>query len=121
MYSLVYGHPKMSNDFNSLFDSFFNFPTYKEHKNSYLKIEDDNYVFTMDIPGIKKEQVSVEYKRGMIEVSAKNDTRSYSYTYPMSQNKADIANSIVKVEDGVLTIYTPMVQEKKDKQVLKLL
>lgn len=121
MYSLVYGQPKSSSDFNSLFDSFFNFPAHKNQRNSYLKVVEDNYVFTMDIPGVKKEQVSVEYKRGMIEITAKNDTREYFYSFPVSQTKADIANSVVQIEDGVLTISTPMIREAKDKGVLKLL
>ena len=78
---------KMNNDFsnaedefNSLFGNFFG--DEKDMKNS-LKVDvketKDSYVLEADFPGMKKEDINIEYNQNYLTISAKkNDEKEYT-------------------------------------------
>ena len=128
---------KMNNDFsnaedefNSLFGNFFG--DEKDMKNS-LKVDvketKDSYVLEADFPGMKKEDINIEYNQNYLTISAKkNDEkeekkenyirkeRSYGEVsrsfYVGNVDKEQIK---AKFENGVLEVTLPKEQKAVDK------
>ncbi len=92
----------------------------------------DNYVFKLDIPGVKKEDVKISFVNGTLSISGERkqekeskDSRlhriertygSYyrSFTLPQ-QIKEDKIEAEFK--DGALTITVPKAEEAKPKEI----
>ena len=69
------------NSFN-LFDDFFNDEFFREPKKALMKTDikekKDKYVIDIDLPGFKKENISVSLNNGYLEISAKVDKEDNS-------------------------------------------
>ena len=94
--------------------------------------KDKQYIFSMDLPGFKKEDVKVEVKDHTLSIEA-NRTQEYdeskdkiyrkerralkrSEFYRLPDNVLE--NKIqAKVEDGVLRVYLPKKEESKPKLI----
>lgn len=92
----------------------------------------NNYVLTFDLPGVKKDQVTVEAENGQLTVRAerkeekKTESKkkylsevyygSYSRTFslpgPVDEKKID-----ARFENGVLTVTVPKSETAKSKQI----
>ena len=119
---------------NNLFDDFFGYPFRGYEMNSSLmstdiKDTDAGYEVTMNLPGVKKEDVKAELKDGYLTISAssnsskdeKDDNGHYirreRYSGSCSRSfyvgdqvtEADIK---AKFEDGTLKLLIPKAEEK---------
>jgi HSP20 family molecular chaperone IbpA len=71
---------------------------------------DGNIVATIDIPGVKKEDVIFQYKPNgetkfyFIDIQWKRDGVSHQRSYVIDGSKFDVPKTSVKLQDGVLTI-----------------
>ncbi len=117
------------------FDDFFNVPkSYRRFENNVMKTDiqevDNNYVLKIDIPGAKKENISLKLEEGYLEVSytvneennEKNNhgkflrkeryygSMSRSFYVGDSYKETDIDASYA---DGVLTVKLPIFDETK--------
>ena len=87
-----------------------------------IKEEDDKLLVTTDLPGINKEDVEINLKEDMLEISAKSGKekeseeegylrkeRSYTQFYRAVRLPASVREegSTAKMENGVLTITLP--------------
>jgi HSP20 family protein len=123
--------------FNEVFSDFFgdNESWMKSTKAISCDIQevDDHFVFSMDIPGVKKEDIRVEVKNGHLVVTAKRDNvsehkegghylrreRSYGEFTRAFKLSDDIDTEIVEAsyENGVLHLAVPKKAEKQAKLV----
>jgi HSP20 family protein len=97
--------------FSRVFDRFWFAPN---SQNTYgVDITDKEYIITLELPGFKKENVQVEVKNQTLFITAKTlkskVSRSFRY---FDWNPAEAKN---KLEDGILTIKVPRVEESQSK------
>lgn len=94
--------------------------------------DQDNYVLTMDLPGIRKEDVKISYADGQLNISGdrKQEKESKNGTYHrMERNygkyfrtftlpkKIKVDKIDAEFKDGQLTITVPKADEAKPKQI----
>jgi HSP20 family molecular chaperone IbpA len=136
------------NLFDSLFDDFFDFPVfddreiekaqkklYGRHASNMMKTDvqehDDHYEVDMDLPGFKKDEISLELKEGYLIISAakgldKDETENESKRFVRRERYAgslsrsfyvgeDIRQEDIhaKYESGVLKLSIPKAEERK--------
>jgi len=129
--------------FSSLFDDFFNqsFPSLDVGflgKTAYPKVdiidEPDQVVINAEIPGLKKEQVTVELEKGILRIRGEkkeeieNKKRNYvhkelkhssfcrSFTVGENVNTESVN---AKYEDGILEVILKKVQSVPEKDEIK--
>ena len=123
--------PSIFND--NLFDDFFdfNYPTFRYDTTELMKTDiketDNGYEVTMNLPGVKKEDVKAELKDGYLTIQASSNTSKdekdndgryirrerYAGTCSRSFYVGDAVTQEdikAKFENGTLTLYIP----KKD-------
>jgi HSP20 family protein len=94
--------------------------------------DNDNYILTMDLPGIRKEDVKISYADGQLNISGerkqerenKNGTyhrveRNYGKYFRtfMLPNKIKEDKIDAEFRDGQLTITVPKADEAKPKEI----
>ena len=127
--------PSIFND--NLFDDFFdfNYPTFRYDTSELMKTDiketDNGYEVTMNLPGVKKEDVKAELKDGYLTIQASSNTNKdekyirrerYAGTCSRSFYVGDAVTQEdikAKFENGTLTLdipkkeAKPAVEEKK--------
>lgn len=97
---------------------------------------DNNYVIEMDMPGVKKDEISMEIDKGYLTVSyeSKNDTEENSdkkyirrerHVYTNCSRQfyvGDIDEEAIKAsfKDGILTVTVPKKEEKETKKIISI-
>ena len=132
-------------EFNRMFNSFSNRFGFgngddvdKEYENavwsplSDIYEDKENYVLTLDLPGIKKDNVKISYVDGQLNISgerkqekeSKDGTyhrveRSYGKYFRSFSLPKEIKNDKIDAEfkDGQLTIIVPKAEEVKPKEI----
>lgn len=128
---------------NNLFDRFFDFDLwpalYRVERNKMsnafdidLEENDDSYVVSADIPGLDRENISVNYDNGYLtikgvrESSSKNkegnryyfSERSFgSFTRSVRITNVNSEEIKAKYEDGVLTVNLPKRNQSSYKRI----
>ena len=121
--------------FGDFFDDFFDMPVVKSNDIMQTDVyeENDNYVIEVDIPGFNKEDVTIDYNKGYLNISAKREEtkedknyirreRFYGQ-YKRSFYIGEIDESKIKAsfEDGILKVNVPKEQlEDKSKKVIEI-
>jgi HSP20 family protein len=100
-----------------------------------IKEEEDKLVVTTDLPGINKEDVQINLKEDMLEISAKTGKeketeeegylrreRAYTQFYRAVRLPASVKEegSTAKMENGVLTITLPKMQLEEPKKKIAI-
>lgn len=113
--------------FGSLFDDFYEFKKSNSIMKSDIYEKDGKYVIETDIPGFKKDDVSIDYEDGYITITAKKEEvveenanyikreRHYGETtrsYYVGNIKEEEINA--KFENGTLKISFPKEEEKSN-------
>ena len=119
----------------NLFDDFFNFPFgyYTTSTSDLMKTDikdaDDHYEITMNLPGVKKEDVKAELKDGYLTISASTNSnkdekdgngryiRRERYSGSCSRSfyvGEDVTQDEIKAkfENGALTLLVPKKDQK---------
>lgn len=90
---------------------------YQKKLSSLTYLEDDgSFCYTLDLPGVKQENLTVEVLNKVISVKAERKTKvsSYSATETMSvPDNFDTSKLSAELSDGVLTIKVPPADNKK--------
>ncbi len=105
--------------FNEFFEDFdLKFPTdylSSEFFHSDVLRGDDNTIY-VDVPGFNKENLSVEFNNGLIEISGENETgRKISKKIKIGNNLSELVNAEVK--DGVLKLEFEENKENEKRQI----
>lgn len=99
----------------------FNFPYSKNHMDSYLN-EDGSVTFTMDLPGVKQEDLNIEVVDNVVSIRAERKDRKSSFTFSESftiSEKFDSQTLVAELHDGVLNLSVSPAKVE-DKQVRKI-
>lgn len=99
---------------DKLFYDMANFPVRDERE--YLSIQDeldeseDHYLLTMDVPGLRKEDLKIELIEQTLTLTgeSKNErkTRSFKKSYRLPKN-IDVEKIEAHHENGVIEVYLP--------------
>jgi HSP20 family protein len=114
-------------EFDSLAQKFFDLQDWpeKEYRRAVTnwKAEDKKYIGTIELPGMKKEDIKVQAKENGLEIIAEQyekkeekgksseSTRKYS-SYRSLPEDSDLKNIDAKYENGLLTIIVPRLEQK---------
>lgn len=95
--------------FDRLFDEAVRAPA--SRTNSYRIEQDDKaYTLSFDLPGIAKEQLSIGIEANVVRLETLPEAaRQYKAAYQLPQD-IDVAASVAKLENGVLTLKLAKVQ-----------
>ena len=123
--------PKRNYYLNDYFD-IFNMPYNKEYMKTDIYEKDSKYILEIDLPGLKKENIKINYENGYLTISAeKNILSSNPNTYVRRERfYGEIKRSFyigikndtdlkAKYTDGILTIIFPKadVPKKESKNI----
>ncbi|CAB9498881.1 expressed unknown protein [Seminavis robusta] len=85
---------------------------FQKNKSTWNETE-ENYIFQMDVPGVKAHQITIEEKDGEVEVTAirmnnKNEIeKTYQEILYVRPTTSDLANTVATLDNGVLTVIVP--------------
>jgi HSP20 family molecular chaperone IbpA len=104
MLSIVRHYPFLDDPF---FNNFFNIDDWRSMPWHTMKNEDDHVDLSLDLPGVKKEDISLILDRGKLTLEAQRDKKKFTkiVTLPYDAHGPPTA----KLRDGVLTISIPKV------------
>ncbi|MBT6121176.1 Hsp20/alpha crystallin family protein [bacterium] len=126
-------HPTETNDiYTDFFQTLFNPETVETKQwvaRLNLKETKDSVTVITEIPGIKKNNIEIEYHDGILKisgnkkdhVSTENDNYIHreisfgNFSRNVQVGDIDFENSTANISDGVLTIHLPKSEEKKAK------
>lgn len=81
-----------------------------------VKESDEGITIEIEAPRIKREDISITYKKGIITVSIGKDT-PHVIKGKLSE-KYDITKLTSKLEYGILTLFAPLSEEEKKAEVV---
>jgi len=90
-----------------------------------LYASDNAYQVRVEVPGVKKEEVSISLEKSVLSVSASHEekegestSRSLRFSRAVSvPEDVDAENISAKLQDGVLSITLPKQEARKPKQI----
>jgi HSP20 family molecular chaperone IbpA len=96
---------------------------YDATTNYYFKQDGDEYVVSIDMPGIKKTDLSItiskESNDNTLSIKAQNKDRNYSQNLKVS-NKFDESNVKACLSEGVLKIRMKLKEEASTKHKVEI-
>ena len=122
---------------NNIFDDLFNTPFFTRSEQNMMKTDikehDGGYELTVDLPGVKKEDIKAELNDGYLTITAESDTSKdekdekgkyicrerYSGSYSRSFYVGDAVTEEdikAKFENGTLTLDIPKKEALPEKQ-----
>ncbi len=122
---------------NNIFDDLFNTPFFTRSEANMMKTDikehDTGYELTVDLPGVKKEDIKAELNDGYLTITAESDTSKdekdekgkyicrerYSGSYSRSFYVGDAVTEEdikAKFENGTLTLDIPKKEALPEKQ-----
>ena len=122
---------------NNIFDDLFNTPFFTRSEANMMKTDikehDGGYELTVDLPGVKKEDIKAELNDGYLTITAENNTSKdekddngkyicrerYSGSYSRSFYVGDAVTEEdikAKFENGTLTLDIPKKEALPEKQ-----
>eukprot|EP00824_Muranothrix_gubernata_P017135 TRINITY_DN3525_c0_g1_i2.p1 TRINITY_DN3525_c0_g1~~TRINITY_DN3525_c0_g1_i2.p1 ORF type:complete len:172 (-),score=0.50 TRINITY_DN3525_c0_g1_i2:39-554(-) len=125
--------------FKELEKNFYNYPS-NEGVNGFVPVvntreSENSYHIDVDLPGIKKEDISVDVDKNVLTISGERKTREevkeedyykvetsfgkFSRSFTIPEN-TDIENINAKSNDGVLEIEIPKVEATKTKKTIAI-
>ena len=88
--------------------------------NSTKNIEesDDTVTLSVDVPGYKKSDISIDYEDHIVTISAKNDSNNRSaITKRFQVGDVSIKESTASLENGVLTVTIQKAASAKKQKI----
>lgn len=123
---------------DSLFDNIF-FPY--EHKESNMmktdvKENENDYELQVEVPGVNKENISIDYENGYVTIAAKTNKSKdekdkegnyirrerYSGSYSRSYYVGEVDRESIKakIDNGVLSIIVPKAKAEEQKKAIAI-
>lgn len=102
---------------SSLVDEIDLFTGASKRRNYSLKKEENNFRFELEIPGFSKDDVIVNIEDELLNIKCKkeNSEKSFSYDlgYIVENNNIELSKTTATVENGILSLEIPIIQDKK--------
>ena len=123
---------------DSLFDNIF-FP-YEHKENNMMKTDvkenENDYELQVEVPGVNKENISIDYENGYVTIAAKTNKSKdekdkegnyirrerYSGSYSISYYVGDVDRESIKakLDNGVLSIIVPKAKAEEQKKAIAI-
>lgn len=123
---------------DSLFDNIF-FP-YEHKENNMMKTDvkenENDYELQVEVPGVNKENISIDYENGYVTIVAKTNKSKdekdkegnyirrerYSGSYSRSYYVGDVDRESIKakLDNGVLSIIVPKAKAEEQKKAIAI-
>lgn len=123
---------------DSLFDNIF-FP-YEHKENNMMKTDvkenEYDYELQVEVPGVNKENISIDYENGYVTIAAKTNKSKdekdkegnyirrerYSGSYSRSYYVGDVDRESIKakLDNGVLSIIVPKAKAEEQKKAIAI-
>lgn len=118
------------NNFRNKMNGLFNL--YEANLESDLKEEENEYILTVNVPGVKKENIDISYEDSYLKLSVndKVSDEEKDTNYILREiSHAEVSRSYyiknvddtkisAKLEEGILTITLPKLEDKKKNSIL---
>jgi len=138
--SIVGRDERERNDFYSMIDSFFDDSLWSMRnlqRDTFkvdVKEDDDAYLIIADLPGVDKEEISLQYDKDILSISIERkeeensdsenfihrERRQASMTRRMQLKGVDDNLIEAKLDNGVLTIKAPRTKEEKIQKTIEI-
>jgi len=116
--------PAFGSRMNELMNTFFDSAATTSAPRADLHEDENNYYLTVELPGVRKEDVSVDMEKGMLYISAKHEReqgeskQSYTYSRSVTAPEGVNADNIkANFEDGILTVTLPKHEQRKPRRI----
>jgi HSP20 family protein len=86
----------------------------------YWEKTENGYSLSLDIPGVKKEDIKLSVNNGILTVSGERKNKHSSYTYKSSYSvpkNINVDSLKAEYEDGVLTLSATQSESSKEKLI----
>lgn len=97
------------------------FPSFDEYSSGGCFVlesdEESQYVFSLEIPGFKKDEIDLSVENDRLYLKASNKTKKWAERFVTLPEDVDVANISAKLEDGVLFVTLKKSEEKKPKKI----
>lgn len=123
---------------DSLFDNIF-FP-YEHKENNMMKTDvkenENDYELQVEVPGVNKENISIDYENGYVTIAAKTNKSKdekdkegnyirrerYSGSYSRSYYVGEVDRESIKakLDNGVLSIIVPKAKAEEQKKAIAI-
>lgn len=123
---------------DSLFDNIF-FP-YEHKENNMMKTDvkenENDYELQVEVPGVSKENISIDYENGYVTIAAKNNKSKdekdkegnyirrerYYGSYSRSYYVGDVDRESIKakLDNGVLSIIVPKSKAEEQRKAITI-
>lgn len=94
---------------SSLFDSFFGSDLL--NNNMQANEDDKNVVFSFNVAGVDKEDITVGIEHGVLTVEARNDNHAYSYSRSLDEDSVDTDKVNAKYDKGIVEVTIPKIEK----------
>lgn len=108
---------------SGLFD-LFNFADSISRPSAGLSEDDDNYYARFELPGVKKDEITVEVKDNVLTVKASRQKEKDDQNGAFSLSRSisltggiDTEKIKANYEDGVLTVTLPRLEDRKPRNI----
>ena len=120
-YMVKSGNNGLDSMFQDVFDNFFS-PIFYDEKRSWMKTDikenDKEYIMEIELPGFKKEDISINYENAYVTINASRKSeetedkyirkeRSEEYSRRYYVGHIDSSEIKASYEDGVLKLEVP--------------
>ena len=121
-FGLIKKHEKKNNnDFFNFLTPFEAFPSDKLWlmQDSDITEDDDKYMLKLQIPGVKKDEISLSFKNDMLTVSWEHKTKNEQSCGNESfyVDGADVSKIDANLKDGILNITVPKCENAKAQMI----
>lgn len=123
---------------DSLFDNIF-FP-YEHKENNMMKTDvkenENDYELQVEVPGVSKENISIDYENGYVTIAAKTNKSKdekdkegnyirrerYSGSYSRSYYVGEVDRESIKakLDNGILSIIVPKAKAEEQKKAIAI-
>jgi len=100
--------------FNDAFDTLLTRSNLKQLPD--YKVDNDELKMSFDVPGFSKKDLDISVENSVIYIKGKTDTREISKQYKVGSDW-DLSKTDATVQDGVLNVSIPKLEEKKKKVI----
>ena len=94
--------------FDGFMDGFFRDFNNMFYNDDCCKVEDDNVIYTLDVPGFNKDNLNVEVSEGVLTISGESEVRKENFhgrskiLKRFTVGEVEKASAVIK--DGILTV-----------------
>jgi HSP20 family molecular chaperone IbpA len=85
--------------------------------NANITEEEDNYIVTMDVPGVSKQDINIDIRQNTLNISGtRKNFGEFNRTFALPQS-VDVQKVEATLENGVLELTLPKAESAKPRRI----